>query len=88
MVRQERSAGEFDEEALRTEVTQLLHPRAGANGMDQPPLVYSACGESTTAQGVLVAALQEVVANADWKELWVLLGQVRVWLERGLPRMQ
>ena len=50
--------------------------------------MYSACGESTTAQGVLVAALQEVVANADWKELWVLLGQVRVWLERGLPRMQ
>ena len=40
-----------------------------------------ACRSNPVAVGVLRSAVQKAIDDKDWRELWVLLAQIRRWLE-------
>ena len=49
--------------------------------------MYSACNDDPVAQTLITSALRASAAEEDWHELWILLGQIGVWIERGIPRL-
>ena len=55
---------------------------AEAEMPDRPPLYIGACYGSEAVQQQLETELVAVVAKADWREMWVLLGQIATCIER------
>jgi hypothetical protein len=81
-VRNERSTAPIHVSDLREEVMHLLEPKLSYSGLSKAPPVFDACCEDVRAQAIIVGALKEAAANADWREIWVLLGQVSGWLQQ------
>ena len=46
-----------------------------------PPLYLGACHGSEASQQLLTRVLAVTIADADWQELWVLLGQISTCIE-------
>ena len=55
---------------------------AEAEMPDRPPLYIGACYGSEAVQQLLETELVTLIAKADWRELWVLLGQIAACIER------
>ena len=89
--RSHRGAESIEVFKLREEWRRLLLPSQGsvhtqggeaaalaaeATLPEVPPLYLSACSSSEASQQLLTRVLAETIADADWQELWVLLGQI------------
>jgi hypothetical protein len=89
-VRDERQGSRIHVDELRGEVETLLFPRTEGTStqMVQPALIYDACCGNAAAQDIILNALRQAVVETNWHELWVLLGQIGIWMQQGVPRMQ
>ena len=85
-VRAERSSEDVDVDRLREEVVEFLHPTHVQGAMEQQALVHSACCDNDQARIIVVNALRAAAQEDNWRELWVLLGQIQAWLT-ALPHM-
>jgi hypothetical protein len=92
-VRQQRNQDEVRLEEVRRVAEELLMPRTISTERDVRGGRSRKTGETVVAapylQGtekapgsaeVLTEALQQAVANREWRELWILLGQIELWL--------
>ena len=94
-LRRERDAGAVLAVALRDEWTQYLLPRTGdaaaarevrelrdaAHGHHAGIPAYCGMRGCVEAQALLTDALRDAIHRRDWAELWVLLGQIGIWLQ-------
>ena len=95
-MRKDRGGAPISVLELRKEWRRLLLPSRGsasaesresaalaadAEVPDVPPLFFGACYGSELAQELLRRELATAIANEEWHELWVMLGQIRVCIE-------
>ena len=94
-MRKERGSGTIVVAELREAWQRLLLPIAPgsstedgnreaqaleAGGRDRPPAYLATCSGSQAAQDLLAGALRECIEAQNWRELWILLGQIDVRL--------
>ena len=94
--RRHRGAEIIDVSELRDEWRRVLLPSRGSVHTEGgegaalaaeaalpavPPLFLGACHGSEASQQLLTRVLAETIADADWQELWVLLGQISTCIE-------
>ena len=62
--------------SVHTEGREAAALAAEAALPEVPPLYLGACRGSEASQQLLTRVLVATIADADWQELWVLLGQI------------